>query len=98
MSNLSWRASADVRRRQAPLAAAVDSIVAEYIAKFPDNNLSEAIQRAPGVAVTRDGGEGRILSVRGLSEEFTYSDSASERLSDDFQSGRQYFVGPPYSF
>ncbi|MBO9547051.1 TonB-dependent receptor [Caulobacter sp.] len=51
--------------------AAVDSIVAEDIAKFPDNNLAEAIQRVPGVAITRDGGEGRNLSVRGLSEEFT---------------------------
>jgi TonB-dependent receptor len=50
---------------------AVDSIVAEDIAKFPDNNLAEAIQRVPGVAITRDGGEGRNLSVRGLSEEFT---------------------------
>ncbi len=50
---------------------AVDSIVAEDIAKFPDNNLAEAIQRVPGVSITRDGGEGRNLSVRGLSEEFT---------------------------
>ncbi len=32
---------------------AVDSIVAEDIAKFPDNNLAEAIQRVPGVSITR---------------------------------------------
>lgn len=50
---------------------AVDSIVAEDIAKFPDNNLAEAIQRVPGVAITRAAGEGKSLSVRGLSEEFT---------------------------
>jgi iron complex outermembrane receptor protein len=45
-------------------AAAVDSILAEDIGKFPDLNLSESIQRIPGVALARDGGEGRQISVR----------------------------------
>lgn len=49
----------------------VDSIVAEDIAKFPDNNLAESIQRIPGVAITRDGGEGKNISVRGLGPDFT---------------------------
>jgi TonB-dependent receptor len=52
-------------------AAAIDSIVAEDIAKFPDNNLAESVQRIPGVTISRDGGEGRSLSVRGLGPEFT---------------------------
>src|SRR3569833_3952500 len=48
---------------------AVDSILAEDIAKFPDTNLSESIQRIPGVALTRasSGGEGKQIAVRGLS-------------------------------
>jgi iron complex outermembrane receptor protein len=46
--------------------AAVDAILAEDIGKFPDLNLSESIQRIPGVALARDGGEGRQISVRGL--------------------------------
>ena len=50
---------------------AVDSIVAEDIADFPDLNLAESIQRIPGVAIARDAGEGRQISVRGLSPEFT---------------------------
>ena len=49
----------------------VDSILAEDIAKFPDNNLAESIQRIPGVAISRDQGEGRALSVRGLGPDFT---------------------------
>ena len=49
----------------------VDSIVAEDIAKFPDNNLADAIGRVPGVTITRDGGEGRNISVRGLGPDFT---------------------------
>src|SRR5579859_2675210 len=48
-----------------------DTILAEDIGKFPDLNLSESIQRIPGVAITRDAGEGRELSVRGLSGNFT---------------------------
>ena len=50
---------------------AVDSILAEDIGKFPDLNLSESIQRIPGVALARDGGEGRQISVRGLGPQFT---------------------------
>ena len=52
-------------------AASTDSILAEDIGKFPDLNLSEAIQRIPGVALLRDGGEGRTISVRGLGPQFT---------------------------
>lgn len=50
----------------------VDVIVAEDIAKFPDANLAESIQRIPGVTLTRaDGGEGRQITVRGLQGSFT---------------------------
>jgi len=51
--------------------SAVDTILAEDIGKFPDLNLSESIQRIPGVALARDGGEGRNISVRGLGPQFT---------------------------
>lgn len=49
----------------------VDAIKAEDIAAFPDQNLAEALQRIPGVAITRVGGEGREISVRGLGPEYT---------------------------
>jgi TonB-dependent receptor len=52
-------------------SVAVDAILAEDIGKFPDLNLSESIQRIPGVALARDGGEGRQISVRGLGATFT---------------------------
>lgn len=44
-----------------------DSIVAEDIGKFPDNNLVETLQRLPGVQVT-DYGRGNItaVTIRGL--------------------------------
>jgi iron complex outermembrane recepter protein len=48
-----------------------DTILAEDIAKFPDTNLSESIQRIPGVALSRAAGEGKQIAVRGLSPLFT---------------------------
>jgi TonB-dependent receptor len=50
---------------------AIDSIVAEDIAAFPDLNLAESLQRVPGVVIARDAGEGRQISVRGLGPQFT---------------------------
>lgn len=52
-------------------AAAVDAILAEDIADFPDLNLAESIQRLPGVTIERDAGQGRTISVRGLGADFT---------------------------
>jgi len=58
----------DIKRGEAGM---VDSIVAEDIADFPDLNLAESLQRIPGVSITREGGEGRNISVRGLGPQFT---------------------------
>ena len=48
----------------------VDVIKADDMASFPDANLAEAIQRIPGVSITRDAGEGRNVTVRGLGGDF----------------------------
>ena len=58
----------DIKRGE---AGVVDAIVAEDIGKFPDLNLAESLQRVPGVTITRDAGEGRNISVRGLNSDFT---------------------------
>ena len=49
----------------------VDVIKSSDIAAFPDLNLAESIQRIPGVSIDRDGGEGRTITVRGLSPDFS---------------------------
>ncbi|QGZ38086.1 TonB-dependent receptor [Pseudoduganella flava] len=49
----------------------VDVVKAEDIGKFPDTNLAESLQRVPGVAIDRDAGEGRSITVRGLGQDFT---------------------------
>ncbi|MDR6984330.1 TonB-dependent receptor [Rheinheimera pacifica] len=56
-------------KREAMIAQ--DSIVAEDIADFPDLNLADSLQRVPGVTITREGGEGRQISLRGLGPDFT---------------------------
>ncbi len=48
-----------------------DNILASDIAAFPELNLAEALQRVPGVAITRDTGEGRQIALRGLGPDFT---------------------------
>jgi len=60
--------SLDAKRES---AGSVDAIMASDIAEFPDNNLAESLQRIPGVAISRSGGEGRNISVRGLGPNFT---------------------------
>ena len=60
--------SLDIKRTT---ASAVDTILAEDIADFPDLNLAESLQRIPGVSIARDAGEGRQITVRGLGPQFT---------------------------
>lgn len=40
-------------------------VAADQIGNFPDKNAAEAIQRIPGVHISRDQGEGRYILVRG---------------------------------
>ncbi|MDV6331129.1 TonB-dependent receptor [Asticcacaulis sp. 201] len=58
----------DIKRKA---ANSVESIVAEDIGKMPDLNLAESIQRVPGVAMSREGGEGRNITLRGFGPDFT---------------------------
>lgn len=60
--------ASDIKRES---ANTVESILAEDIAKMPDLNLAESIQRVPGVAMTREGGEGRNITLRGFAPDFT---------------------------
>ncbi len=54
--------------------AIVDVVTAEDIGKFPDKNVADALQRVPGVIIDRSGGEGKNVSVRGLSSELTLTE------------------------
>ncbi|WP_276165428.1 TonB-dependent receptor [Zobellia alginiliquefaciens] len=42
----------------------------EQFSKYADRNAAEALQRIPGIALSRDQGEGELVSIRGLSPRF----------------------------
>jgi len=50
---------------------AKDVIVAEDMAKFPELNLAESLQRLPGVQIQREAGEGRRISLRGMGPDYS---------------------------
>ncbi|WP_404477985.1 TonB-dependent receptor [Novosphingobium sp. BL-52-GroH] len=58
-------ASAQAIKRNADTI--VDSIVAEDVGKFPDQNVVESLARVPGVQIVRSEGEGSSVTIRGLS-------------------------------
>ncbi|RZL98033.1 MAG: TonB-dependent receptor, partial [Pedobacter sp.] len=55
-------------------------IAADQIGRFPDPNAAEALQRAPGINIERDQGEGRYVSVRGLAPQFTNTSINGEQI------------------
>jgi iron complex outermembrane recepter protein len=65
---MSLRNAIDMKKNSAVM---MDAINAQDIADFPDANLAESLQRLPGIALDRDNGEGRSITVRGLGSDFT---------------------------
>ncbi|HEV7607795.1 MAG TPA: TonB-dependent receptor [Steroidobacteraceae bacterium] len=63
----SLKASMDTKR---DAVGVVDAINAEDIGKFPDTNLSEALQRITGVSIDRRNGEGATVTARGFGPQF----------------------------
>ena len=51
--------------------AFIDVVSAEDVGKFPDKNVADSLQRVPGIIITRDGGEGSRVSIRGLQADLT---------------------------
>ncbi|WDS36555.1 TonB-dependent receptor [Pseudoxanthomonas sp.] len=74
----------------------VDAIAAEDIGKLPAQNVAEALQRVPGVAIERDRGEGVYVRVRGLGANFQVttldgqSMAVNENVRTSGQTGRQF--------
>lgn len=59
----------DAKRQSTSL---VESVFAEDIGKFSDSNIAEAINRMPGIQISRDVfGDGTNIAIRGLGTSFT---------------------------
>ncbi|GAB3092710.1 TonB-dependent receptor [Aestuariicella hydrocarbonica] len=59
----SLQRSMDVKRFS---NSVVDAITSEDIGKFPDKNVAESLARIPGVAISREFGEGQGVTIRGM--------------------------------
>ncbi len=74
----------------------VDAVSASDIGDFPSVNVAEALQRVPGVAISREAGEGQFVSVRGLGPNFSNVTlngapvAYNENIRNSDQSGRQF--------
>lgn len=76
-------------------AVVLDGVTAEDISVYPDTNIAESLQRISGVTINRTNGEGELVSIRGLSPQFTLVTAqglsvASTAINDDgnVQNGR----------
>ncbi|MGJ8680534.1 TonB-dependent receptor [Paraglaciecola sp.] len=66
-----------------------DSIVAEDIGKFPDQNVAESLQRITGVMIDRTNGEGSKVTVRGFGPKFN-SVHLNDRVIATTDVGREF--------
>ena len=58
----------------------VSVLSADALGNFPDTNISEALQRVPGVSVERDQGEGRFVRIRGMAPDYNAVSMNGTRL------------------
>ena len=64
----------------------MESVVAEDIGKMPDQNVTESLQRLPGVQIARDQGKGTRVLINGLRQNLTTLDG------DVFLTGKEFYV------
>ncbi len=55
----------DIKRNSAEI---VDAVAAEDIGKLPDTTIADSLQRITGVQIQRSGGQGSLVSVRGMGQ------------------------------
>jgi len=89
----------DIKRSSSGI---VDAISSEDIGKFPDSNIAAAMQRLPGVSISRDGSRGDPtgVTVRGFGGDFVTTLYDGRRISSatgnraiDFSTVGADFVG-----
>jgi TonB-dependent receptor len=70
-------------------ADGVESVLTrDDVGQFPDQNVAEAVRRAPGVNVLNDQGEGRFIAVRGMSPDLNAASINGVRIPSPEADGR----------
>lgn len=65
------KSQAEALNKQMNAVNILNVVASDQMGKFPDATAPDAIQRLPGVAVTRDQGEARYIQIRGGSPQMT---------------------------
>ena len=79
--------SADIKQEARSL---VDSITAEELGRFPDNNVADSLSHISGITVSRTrGGEAQYVNIRGLGPEFSIVTLNNRILATD-DGGRNF--------
>ena len=63
----------------------IESVAAEDMGKFPDQNVTESLQRLPGIQIDRENGQGTKVRIRGLDQNVTVLNN------EEFVSGLELF-------
>ncbi|WP_299308305.1 TonB-dependent receptor [uncultured Croceicoccus sp.] len=78
IGQLANQASALSRKREGDGVSSV--LTRDAIGQFPDQNVAESLRRLPGLNILNDQGEGRFVSVRGLSPNLNSSSINGARI------------------
>lgn len=79
--------SSDIKQEAKSL---VDSIAAEELGRFPDNNVADSLSHISGITVSRTrGGEAQYVNIRGLGPEFSIVTLNNRILATD-DGGRNF--------
>ncbi|MBD3289406.1 outer membrane beta-barrel protein, partial [candidate division KSB1 bacterium] len=64
------RGQAKALQKQKTAQNIVQVVDEEFFARFPDRNAAETVRRLPAVSIARDQGEGEMVQIRGMNEEY----------------------------
>jgi len=62
-------------------------VSSDLIGRFPDLNIAEALQRVPGITISRRKGEGSTVQIRGTPANFTTVSINGEQIPSVEQDG-----------
>ncbi len=64
------RGQAKALQKQKTAQNIVQVVSEEFFGRFPDRNAAETVRRLPAVSIARDQGEGEMVQIRGMNEEY----------------------------
>ncbi|RVU06998.1 TonB-dependent receptor [Novosphingobium umbonatum] len=86
----SLKSALDAKRKDPRIS---DGISSEDIGKFPSENITESIQRIPGVQMSNINGRGSTISIRGLGPQYAMTTINGQTIkSADFTDGFRFDI------